>query len=257
MGLVKAALGAASGVMGDQWKEYFYCSALPAEVLAVKGQKKVSGRSSNSHGADAGTLIHDAERNGRRRAVLVADKLLGVYVVDSLILGDLAAEGEALADGLEHLEYALSQLAGEDGRLGGGVVDVLAGNGAEVDDLALLDDEHALSVRDGDNGAVGDDVVIASVAAGGFLYALGGKNVHGDSLAIEILLPLIGEYAACGRERCGNKTHFIFSFRFMVNVLVSIITPISLLGNSLFILSPIIYIPTALLNMDIGYGIVS
>ena len=23
MGLVKAALGAASGVMGDQWKEYF------------------------------------------------------------------------------------------------------------------------------------------------------------------------------------------------------------------------------------------
>ena len=38
MGLVKAALGAASGVMGDQWKEYFYCSALPAEVLAVKGQ---------------------------------------------------------------------------------------------------------------------------------------------------------------------------------------------------------------------------
>ena len=47
MGLVKAALGAASGVMGDQWKEYFYCSALPAEVLAVKGQKKVSGRSSN------------------------------------------------------------------------------------------------------------------------------------------------------------------------------------------------------------------
>ena len=28
MGLVKAALGAASGVMGDQWKEYFYCSDL-------------------------------------------------------------------------------------------------------------------------------------------------------------------------------------------------------------------------------------
>ena len=52
MGLVKAALGAASGVMGDQWKEYFYCSALPAEVLAVKGQKKVSGRSSNRHGTE-------------------------------------------------------------------------------------------------------------------------------------------------------------------------------------------------------------
>ena len=34
MGLVKAALGAASGVMGDQWKEYFYCSALPAEAVS-------------------------------------------------------------------------------------------------------------------------------------------------------------------------------------------------------------------------------
>ncbi len=40
MGLVKAALGAASGVMGDQWKEYFTCSALPADVLAVKGEEK-------------------------------------------------------------------------------------------------------------------------------------------------------------------------------------------------------------------------
>ena len=43
MGLIKAALGAASGVMGDQWKEYFYCDALPAEVLAVKGQKRTNG----------------------------------------------------------------------------------------------------------------------------------------------------------------------------------------------------------------------
>ena len=52
MGLIKAALGAAGGVMADQWKEYFYCEAIPSDVLAVKGQKKVSGRSSNRHGDD-------------------------------------------------------------------------------------------------------------------------------------------------------------------------------------------------------------
>ncbi len=52
MGLIKAALGATGGVLADQWKEYFYCEALPANVLAVKGQKKVSGRSSNRHGDD-------------------------------------------------------------------------------------------------------------------------------------------------------------------------------------------------------------
>ena len=35
MGLIKAAMGAAGSVMADQWKEYFYCEALPVDVLAV------------------------------------------------------------------------------------------------------------------------------------------------------------------------------------------------------------------------------
>ena len=48
MGLIKAALGSVSGVLADQWKEYFYCEALPQNVMAVKGRKKVSGRSSNT-----------------------------------------------------------------------------------------------------------------------------------------------------------------------------------------------------------------
>ena len=47
MGLIKAALASAGGVLGDQWKEYFYCDALPETVLAVRGKKKVSSRSSN------------------------------------------------------------------------------------------------------------------------------------------------------------------------------------------------------------------
>ena len=41
MGLIKAAMGAAGGVMADQWKEYFYCEALPVDVLAVRGRKKM------------------------------------------------------------------------------------------------------------------------------------------------------------------------------------------------------------------------
>ena len=52
MGLLKAIVGAASGVMADQWKEYFYCDAIPETVLAVKGKKRVSGRSSNTRGSD-------------------------------------------------------------------------------------------------------------------------------------------------------------------------------------------------------------
>ena len=52
MGLIKAAMGAAGGVLADQWKEFFYCDAIPENVLAVKGQKKTTRRSSNRHGDD-------------------------------------------------------------------------------------------------------------------------------------------------------------------------------------------------------------
>ena len=47
MGLIRTALNSAKGVMADQWKEYFYCDAMEENVLALKGQKRVSGRASN------------------------------------------------------------------------------------------------------------------------------------------------------------------------------------------------------------------
>ena len=52
MGLIKAIGSAVSGVLADQWKEYFYCEAIPVDVLAVKGQKKIGAKSSNTKGED-------------------------------------------------------------------------------------------------------------------------------------------------------------------------------------------------------------
>lgn len=52
MGLIKAGIGALGGVLADQWKEFFYCEALDMDTLVVKGQKRVSGRSSNTKGSD-------------------------------------------------------------------------------------------------------------------------------------------------------------------------------------------------------------
>ena len=52
MGLIKAGVGALGGTLADQWKEFFYCDALEKDVLAVKGQKQTSGRSSNTKGND-------------------------------------------------------------------------------------------------------------------------------------------------------------------------------------------------------------
>ena len=52
MGLIKAGVGALGGVLADQWKEFFYCDALPNDVLVRRGQKQISGRSSNTKGND-------------------------------------------------------------------------------------------------------------------------------------------------------------------------------------------------------------
>ncbi|MDR0380928.1 MAG: SPFH domain-containing protein [Oscillospiraceae bacterium] len=52
MGLLKAGIGALSGVMADQWREYFYCEAMESDVLAVKGAKRTTRRGTNVKGED-------------------------------------------------------------------------------------------------------------------------------------------------------------------------------------------------------------
>ena len=52
MGLIKAAIGAVGGTLADQWKEFFYCEALPKEVMIVKGEKVIGKKSSNKKGND-------------------------------------------------------------------------------------------------------------------------------------------------------------------------------------------------------------
>lgn len=48
MGLIKAALGSVGSVLADQWKEYFYCDSMAANVLVTKGKKRTSSRNSNT-----------------------------------------------------------------------------------------------------------------------------------------------------------------------------------------------------------------
>ena len=52
MGLIRAALSAATGNLADQWKEFFYCDSMDRNVLMTKGTKKTSGFSSNKFGSD-------------------------------------------------------------------------------------------------------------------------------------------------------------------------------------------------------------
>ncbi len=53
MGLIKAAKDAFGSLMADQWREYFYCSSMPSDVLMLKAEKQVTqGRNSNVKGTN-------------------------------------------------------------------------------------------------------------------------------------------------------------------------------------------------------------
>ena len=90
MGLIKAGLGAAGGVLADQWKEFFYCEALDVNVLVAKGQKRTSGRSSNTKGED--NIISSGS------IVAVADGQCMIIVEQGKIVEVCAEPGEFTYD---------------------------------------------------------------------------------------------------------------------------------------------------------------
>lgn len=90
MGLIKAGVGALGGVMADQWKEFFYCDALPNDVLMRKGQKRVSGRSSNTKGND--NIISNGS------GIAVADGQCMIIVEQGKVVEVCAEPGEFTYD---------------------------------------------------------------------------------------------------------------------------------------------------------------
>ena len=105
MGLIQAATGSVGGVLADQWKEYFYCDSLDQDVLVAKGQKRVSGRSSNTSATDniisSGAAI--AVNDGQCMIIVEQGKVVeicaeaGAFIYDSsteptVFGGDLASD---------------------------------------------------------------------------------------------------------------------------------------------------------------------
>ncbi len=90
MGLIKAGMGAMGSTLADQWKEFFYCESMPKEVLVTKGEKRVSGRSSNTKGSD--NII----TNGS--GVAVADGQCMIIVEQGKVVEVCAEPGEYTYD---------------------------------------------------------------------------------------------------------------------------------------------------------------
>ena len=111
MGLIQAAMGAAGGVMSDQWKEFFYCDSLDKDSLVAKGQKRTSsrGRSSNTSGEEniitSGSIV--AVNEGQCMIIVEQGKVVevcaqpGEFTYDSsteptIFGGDLANDLKAV-----------------------------------------------------------------------------------------------------------------------------------------------------------------
>lgn len=116
MGLLKAGIGAAGGVLADSWREFFYCSSLDAQTLVAKGEKRTSERSSNVHGEE--NIISDgsiiAVNEGQfmiiveQGAIVEACGEPGEFVFDSstepsLFFGESGSLGERLRQTFERL----------------------------------------------------------------------------------------------------------------------------------------------------------
>ena len=114
MGLIKAITGAVGGVLADQWKEFFYCDALSADVLVRKGSKRVSGRSSNTRGSD--NIISSGS------GIAVADGQCMLIVEQGKIVEVCAEPGEYTFD-------ASSEPSIFSGDLGDSIMDTFAAIG--------------------------------------------------------------------------------------------------------------------------------
>ena len=90
MGLIKAGMGALGGTLADQWKEFFYCESMPKEVLVTKGQKRTTGRSSNTKGND--NIISNGS------GIAVADGQCMIIVEQGKIVEVCAEPGEFTYD---------------------------------------------------------------------------------------------------------------------------------------------------------------
>lgn len=108
MGLLKAGMGAVGGTMADQWKEFFYCDTLPNDVLMRKGEKRVSGRSSNTKGND--NIISNGS------GIAVADGQCMMIVEQGKVVEFCAEPGEFTYD--SSTEPSIFT-----GKLGGGILE--------------------------------------------------------------------------------------------------------------------------------------
>ena len=91
MGLISAAINAVTGTLESQWKEFFYCDALPESVLATKAMKRVKGRF-------GGSRVEDDNVISQGSVLAVADGQCMMIVDQGRIVDFCAEPGQYIFD---------------------------------------------------------------------------------------------------------------------------------------------------------------
>ena len=99
MGLLRAGIGAASGVLADQWRDYFYCDSLTGDVLMTKGQRK-QGRGKNKGGdiITNGSII--AVNEGQCMLIVQQGEIIEVCAEAGEFIFDSGTEASVFYGGL-------------------------------------------------------------------------------------------------------------------------------------------------------------
>ena len=91
MGLISAAVNAVTNTLESQWKEYFYCDAMPDSVLATKAMKKTKGLFGSVKTEDENVLSQGS-------VIAVADGQCMLVVDQGKIVDFCAQPGEYIFD---------------------------------------------------------------------------------------------------------------------------------------------------------------
>lgn len=120
MGLLKALGGAASSVMADQWRDYFYCDSLAADVIVKKGIKR-AGKTSSNKGNDNiisnGSII--AVADGQCMLIVDNGKVVDICAEPGEYTYDMSTEPSLLYGGLSSTIPAVFKNIGKRFTFGG------------------------------------------------------------------------------------------------------------------------------------------
>ena len=95
MGLIRAGIGAAKGVLEDQWRDYFYCESLPSTILVKKGEKKNQKRSLFKHKVESNVISNGsiiAINDGQAMAIVDQGKIIEFCAEPGEFLFDTSSE---------------------------------------------------------------------------------------------------------------------------------------------------------------------